>query len=387
MIDQPGRPQSRFPQAIEKKVGKEIAAILDRLNGGIGYSSAACGSDILFLEAMLRRKAENNVEINIVLPFPQDEFQKASVNIIPGSDWGKRFERMLKRATRVIIASERRGTGNLIAYEYSNLLQDGLAILRAKMLDTDVIPLVVWDGRRGDGPGRTSSLVKHWHSHGLEPEVIDIANLPTQTTIIQPITTPGKHETTTSEYMAKDSIGFSQKIRAILFADVVGYSKLMEEQISSFVEYFMGAIGDLLAKSPNQPLMKNTWGDAVFFVFSTVKDAGNFALQLRDRICSIDWKEKGLPEDLNLRISVHAGPVYYCNDPVLKKRNYTGSHVNRAARIEPITPPGEVYASQEFAALAAAQRVSDFTCDYVGRIPLPKKSGIIPLYLVRPSNP
>jgi len=386
MIDQPERHRPRFPQRLEKKVRQEIDARLEKLDAGIGYSSAACGSDILFLEAMFRRKAKNHIESNIVLPFPQDQFQKASVDIIPDSDWGNRFKCVLERATRVIIASERRSTGNLVSYEYSNLLQDGLAILRAMMLDTEVVPLVVWDGRRGDGPGGTSSLVKHWRSHGLEPEVIDIVNLITQAAVIQPIATPGKHGATTNGYMAKDPIGLSQKIRAMLFADVVGYSKLMEEQILSFVEHFMGAIGDLLAKSPNKPLMKNTWGDAVYFVFSTVKDAGNFALQLRDRICNFDWKEKGLPEDLNLRISVHAGPVYYCSDPVLKKRNYTGSHVNRAARIEPITPPGEVYASQEFAALAAAQRVSDFTCDYVGRIPLPKKSGIVPLYLVRPSN-
>jgi len=109
-------------------------------------------------------------------------------------------------------------------------------------------------------------------------------------------------------------------------------------------------------------------------------------LQFRDRLCNMDWEKKGLPKDLNLRISVHAGPAFYCEDPVLKKSNYIGSHVNRAARIEPITPPGEVYASQEFAALAAAQRVRDFTCDYVGKIPLPKESGIVPLYLVCQSS-
>jgi hypothetical protein len=46
-----------------------------------------------------------------------------------------------------------------------------------------------------------------------------------------------------------------------------------------------------------------------------------------------------------------------------------------------------VYASQQFAALASTQRVQGFTCEYVGRIPLPKHAGIIPLYLVRRANP
>jgi len=58
--------------------------------------------------------------------------------------------------------------------------------------------------------------------------------------------------------------------------------------------------------------------------------------------------------------------------------------VSRAARIEPITPVGQVYASQQFAALASTQRVKDFNCDYVGRVPLPKKAGIVPIYISPP---
>ena len=36
----------------------------------------------------------------------------------------------------------------------------------------------------------------------------------------------------------------------------------------------------------------------------------------------------------------HAGPVYEEFDPILKKRNFFGRHVNQAARIEPIVLPG-----------------------------------------------
>lgn len=63
--------------------------------------------------------------------------------------------------------------------------------------------------------------------------------------------------------------------------------------------------------------------------------------------------------------------------------NYFGTHVSQAARIEPITPPGHVYASQAFAALAAAEGVREFRCDYVGQTPLAKDHGIRPLYHVR----
>jgi len=173
----------------------------------------------------------------------------------------------------------------------------------------------------------------------------------------------------------------------MLFADVVGFSRLLEEQVPFFVLHFMGAIQELLAAYPHRPLMQNTWGDALHCVFSSVRDAGNFALALRDHINDTDWGAFGLRDDLNLRISLHAGPVYHCKQPILPGLKYTGSHISRAARIEPITPPGQVYASQQFAALAASQGLRDFTCEYVGQIPLPKQAGIIPVFLVRRPNP
>jgi class 3 adenylate cyclase len=57
--------------------------------------------------------------------------------------------------------------------------------------------------------------------------------------------------------------------------------------------------------------------------------------------------------------------------------------VSRGARIEPITPPGEVYASENFAAIAAAQKIADFRCEYVGQLPLAKGSGTFGIYHVR----
>jgi class 3 adenylate cyclase len=99
------------------------------------------------------------------------------------------------------------------------------------------------------------------------------------------------------------------------------------------------------------------------------------------------WEEKGLPADLSLRIALHAGPVYEFNDPITGSRSYTGSHVNRAARIEPITPRGQVYASEAFAALAAVRPTAGFSCDYVGQTPMAKGYGTLPTYHVRGNSP
>ena len=59
-------------------------------------------------------------------------------------------------------------------------------------------------------------------------------------------------------------------------------------------------------------------------------------------------------KNMNIRIGLHAGPAIRTMDPVIKQLNFMGSNVSRAARIEPVTPPGQVYCSEPFAALAEA---------------------------------
>jgi class 3 adenylate cyclase len=56
--------------------------------------------------------------------------------------------------------------------------------------------------------------------------------------------------------------------------------------------------------------------------------------------------------------------------------------VTRAARIEPVTPPGVVYASEAFAAFLAATGRADFGSEYVGRLALAKGYGDARIYRV-----
>ena len=64
--------------------------------------------------------------------------------------------------------------------------------------------------------------------------------------------------------------------------------------------------------------------------------------------------------------------------------NFLGAHVALAARIEPITPPGAVYGSGAFAALAKSHQVEDFVCTYVGQTPLAKGFGTFPIFVLHP---
>lgn len=375
MIDQPGRSDSRFPPEAEEKVYRKILANIKRLNIGFGYSSAACGSDILFQEAV----REVGGESYIVLPYDKEQFRQDSIDIIPGNLWKDRYYQTLDRATLVDYASDHKPEESHVAYEYTNQLLLGLAQIRAEHFDTNLIPLVVWDGKVGDRPGGTASVVEQWTDLGFDIESLDLKNLTSKKIKKQKLSGKKTSKKSISVMPEKNST----KVMAILFADAVGFSKLSENEVALFNKHFMGAISNLVSKSPNAPITKNTWGDALYFVFSTIRLGGVFALQLCDLINETDWNKKGLPGSISLRIGLHVGPVLSCIDPITKASTYIGTHVSRTARIEPITPPGQVYSSQQFAALASAEQIEDFTCDYVGQTPMAKGYGTFPTYHLR----
>ena len=376
MIDRPDRSEARFPRQLEDVVAKQIAQNIDRLKPGFGFASAACGSDILFLEAML----DYGAEVSIVLPYNEEEFIRDSVDIGPaGKKWRARFDRVLARAARVITASNQRLEIGGVSYEFCNQLLLGLAAIRCRQLDSTLVPLVVWNGQPGDGPGGAASVVKNWRSLGYDPVIVDLPGSPSRTTVdgAEGFAAP----------TGSGPTNFTSRIVAILFADAVGFSKLTEPEVPRFVEHFFGAIAGLTKKFSNSIIADNTWGDGLYFVFDDVDVAGDFALQLADLTTKTNWSEKGLRTELNLRIALHAGPVYEFDDPITGRRNYSGTHVSRAARIEPITPPGQVYASEAFAALAAAQHTRTLNCDYVGQTPMAKGYGTFPVYHVRRRRP
>src|SRR3954470_19034613 len=98
MIDAPDRRSPRFPPSKEGEIRELLEKQLAAMNAGIGFASAASGSDILFLEAMLARGGT----IHLVLPWPAEEFVKTSVEIA-GGDWADRFEKILAKAASIRI--------------------------------------------------------------------------------------------------------------------------------------------------------------------------------------------------------------------------------------------------------------------------------------------
>lgn len=386
LVDRPGRAVARFPQELENTVREALRRRLASWPGCFGFSSAACGADLLFLEEVARGAGETT----IVLPYDAAEFVADSVDIISGSDWVSRFHQAIGRAHRVVTVSEHQIGRSSSSFEYGLMMLDGLAAMRADELETDLINLAVWDGRPGDGGGGTAAAVARWRRAGRRLEIIHLDAVRTE----YPIAIEGAsahEESSRARAGAADSTAgiagdhppLEAQIVSVLFADVQGFSRLTESEIPLFVEHFLGTVAAVVRAGDAQPLAVNTWGDGLYFVFETVGDAGECALRLCERVAETDWRAFGMSSALGLRVGLHAGPAYRCLDPLTGRPNFLGAHVSRAARIEPITPPGHVYASGEFAALAHAEGVKGFRCSYVGQTPLAKGYGTRPTYAVR----
>jgi len=177
-----------------------------------------------------------------------------------------------------------------------------------------------------------------------------------------------------------------ETIKTMLFADVLGYTKIAERELEFFPTRFLAKISTLIDYAPQRPILANTWGDAIYLVFDDVIAAGQFAIKLSELVRNTDWAAEGFSNKLDLRISLHTGPVMLCVDPIVRQMTITGSHVSHAARIEPKVNPGEIWASESFAAHSAIEsleRVPGYELEYLGQVELAKNYGSYSLFRLR----
>jgi len=345
----------RFPAEAEDSVSKAVADAVRSHPAAYAYGSLASGGDILWAEALLNQGAE----LHVVLPFARAEFVETSV-APAGGRWIERFERCLAAASSVTYATEDAFLGDDVLFRYGGELAMGLALLRARYLDAEARQLAVWDGAPADGAAGTALEVAIWQRRG------------------GPVTVVSPDGGATAS-QAASALPSGRVVRAMLFADIKGFSKLRDEQLPRFAERVLGAFASVL-EGRGEVLYRNTWGDGIYVVLSDAAAAGACALDLQQAMAAVDLEAEGLPPHLALRLAGHLGPVFHVRDPVVQELSFMGSHVSRTARIEPVTPPGSVYVTEPFAAALVLAGRDEFVCDYVGHMPAAKDFGRLRMY-------
>ena len=376
--------QATFTPALEQAIGSAIARLFEELRPEIAFGSASAGSDLLFTEALLARGAE----LDLVLPFEREDFRDRFVAPF-GPHWIERFERALARAHSVVEVCREAYLGDDVVLGFGNQVIDGLARLRGATLASPPHLAAIWDYLAEPAPGSPSDFIDHWG----DPErlrLIDLDALRTSTGAepAEPAGPAGGGPTSTPGV---------QRIATLLFADVVGYSQLRDSQLPAFWR-FMQAVTERMRRDAPAPRMIDSWGDAILAVHERALDAADYALGLREGFLALDSRDFGLDQRLQLRIALHAGPVFESRHPLTGQQLVYGGNVNRAARIEPITIPDRVYASEQFVAMITAEEsVAEaetrlqggihrprHRCTYRGMLDLAKGYGTQALYEITP---
>ncbi|MCL4761576.1 MAG: adenylate/guanylate cyclase domain-containing protein [Burkholderiales bacterium] len=365
MIDRPERATPRFPPSIEPAVARAVQDAVREHAPAIGFSQPACGADLLFLEAM----QDAGLQTHVVLPCAIPDFVATSV-AFAGEGWVPRFERALLRATSTTLATEEPLLDDAVLFEHASRLLLGMARLRAAELTTEPVLLTV-EHAGSDAPrGGTVATSRAWRDGGLAVRTIDLARLAGQR--------PGMPDA--PAIAAPHAAAGGRAIRSLLFADVAGFSRLPEAYTPRFVDTFLGLCGRLLHAMPRPALYTNTLGEGLFVVSAHPADAADFALALPRAHARVDWEALGLPPTTRARVGLHTGPVFETQDPVMGRRTFYGSHVNRTARLEPVVQPGHVFVTEAFAASLMADDARGLRCQYIGEHPLAKQFGTARLY-------
>ncbi len=351
-------------EAAEAGISERIDAILDEESVGFAYGALACGGDLLFAEAALAR----GIELHAVLPFEEEDFLAQSVR--PGGEaWLDRYRACREQAASVTLASQMEYFGDPAQYGYASRMAMGLARLRAQHLGAATVQVAIWDGVAAGGPAGTGADVAAWAVQGGRSRIVDPG--PVDRDLVRPEPrTPSVHQ---------------RSLAAILFTDFAGFSTLKETALPAFWGGVMRRVAEVLDAHGDAVICRNSWGDALYAVTADAPAAARIALELQEALAAFDYATLGLDATGGMRIGVHYGAAYRTIDHITGRTTFYGTEVSKAARIEPVTPPGAVFVTESMAAILALEAAGDFACRYVGRIALAKKYGDYPMYRLTPA--
>lgn len=125
---------------------------------------------------------------------------------------------------------------------------------------------------------------------------------------------------------------------AIMFVDMAGFAertaRQSRDQNKALLRDFNGRLVPLIARFGGRRV--KSIGDALLVAFRSPTDSVRCGMAMHDAIAAYNH-ETNTPEPIRIRVALNVGEVRLEHDDVF------GEAVNIAARVEELTPPGEIY--------------------------------------------
>ncbi|HEV8548914.1 MAG TPA: patatin-like phospholipase family protein [Polyangiaceae bacterium] len=160
-IDAEGATPARFPSAAVPLVHGDVTRLYVEHEIGTVVASAACGADIVALEAAL----ELGLDWVIVLPFAASRFRETSV-VDRGGDWGQRFDRLLNQPRATVIVLPPLAGSDDAAYAEATRRILSEAESRAPA-EQSPFAIAVWDGAPRSGTDATKDFLDRAKAAGM----------------------------------------------------------------------------------------------------------------------------------------------------------------------------------------------------------------------------
>lgn len=151
---------SRFPIANAIVVRERVRALMVEREPSCLVCSAACGADLLALDAA----GDLGIERSVVLPFNVDAFRMSSVTDRPGH-WGPLFDRLVRDVEAsggLTVLDEDQDSDKAYAVVNDHLLE--IALGRG----ASVIAVTVWEGRSRGNDDLTAHMAELASKAGAE---------------------------------------------------------------------------------------------------------------------------------------------------------------------------------------------------------------------------
>lgn len=169
-IDAPDA-ERKFPPSAESVVKGDVKRILSDRSIGVLVASAACGADIVALEAAM----ELGVRTRIILPFDRERFRETSV-VDRGEEWGQRYDAILNQAARPDIVVLEAGEGDdddAYGRATARIVDEASTLARER--GSTPLAIAIWDERPRDSGDATKDFMDRASAAGMH--IVSISTL------------------------------------------------------------------------------------------------------------------------------------------------------------------------------------------------------------------